>query len=103
MDRLIGNLIVVSPKSPRVFKFQLTKTAILILALSCLISFGVVVVFGYILPAMAPENDHVRLVSENADLRVKNKNISIRADQLSERVAKLEEQTRRIDALMQTE
>jgi hypothetical protein len=103
MKNLIGSLIVVSPRSPRLFKFQFTKTAIAVLALACVISFCAVVAIGYSFPRLMSEGERRTLENENQELRVRNLNVEIRAEQVNDRLSRLEEQSKRITDLMQTD
>ena len=100
---MLGNLIVLCPGSPKMFKFRFTSKAILLLAVSCLISFFAVLIIQYTLPRFVSTLDPVRLENENRELRVENRNTTIKADQMNDRLAQLEEQSKRISELMQTE
>ena len=103
MKEMLGNMVVICPNSPRLFKFRLTSKALLILAISCLISFGLAVAISYTFPGLVSELDRIRLESENQALKAENKTLNFRAEQVNERLSKLEEQSRRIDALLQQE
>jgi hypothetical protein len=85
------------------FKFRFTSKAIWLLAVSCLISFFAVLIIQYTLPRFVSTLDPVRLENENRELRVENRNTTIKADQMNDRLAQLEEQSKRISELMQTE
>jgi len=102
MKKLFGSLIILSPVSTNVLKFRFTPTAILILVLSCFLSFGVVVALGYSMPVV-PESDHMRLEKENMELKISNKNAALGVSRLAETTDRMEEQTKRIKDLMETE
>lgn len=103
MKKLFGNLIILSPASKHVMKFRFTPTAILILVLSCFLSFGVVVALGYSMPPLVPESDHMRLEKENMELKISNKNAALGVSRLAETTDRMEAQTKRIKDLMDTE
>jgi Tfp pilus assembly protein PilO len=96
MNKLFGSLIILSPTSMNVVKFRFTPTAILILVLSCLLSFGLVVAIGYVFPPLVSNVDHLRLERENQELRVSNQNAAIGAAKLAATTDRMEEQTKRI-------
>ena len=100
---MLGNLIVLCPGSPKMFKFRFTSKAIWLLAISCLISFCAVLILQYTLPRFVSQLDPARLENENRELRVENRNTTIKAEQMSDRLVQLEERTKRISELMQTE
>jgi hypothetical protein len=100
---MLGNLIVLSPGSPKMLKFRFTSKALWLLAVSCLISFLTVLIIQYTLPRFVSKLDPARLENENRELRVENRNTSIKAEQMTDRLAQLEEQSKRITVLMEAE
>ena len=58
---MLGNLIVLCPGSPKMFKFRFTSKAIWLLAISCLISFCAVLIIQYTLPRFVSQLDPARL------------------------------------------
>jgi cell division protein FtsL len=95
-------LILVRPESPRILKFRFTKTAIVILLVSCLISFVGVVVMRHVVGPLSMR-DSIRLEQENQELKVKNLNIAAGAAKMETRVDQLEQQAQHILELVNTE
>jgi hypothetical protein len=102
MNKLFGNLIILSPGS-RIIKFRFTPRAFVVLALSCAISFGAVVAIGYSFPKVVSEREHLRLERENQELRISNMNAALGAARVAEQTQRMEEQSRRIQELIDTE
>ena len=102
-SRWYGTLIVVSPTQPTLVKFRFTPKAFLCLGLVGLISFLAVVAIGHTFPSLVRDRDRARLADENLQLKVKNKNAQIGELQLQDRVSKLEQQTQRIQELLEAE
>jgi low affinity Fe/Cu permease len=98
-----GTLVVISPTSPRLFKFQFTWTAIAILALSCLISFFMVVALGYTFPPLVTDKQKQMMTEMNDALRVANRNAEVGAIMVGSRVERMEATSKEIEALIESE
>ena len=103
MKKLFGSLIILSPSSSHILKFRFTPTAILILALTCFLSFGVVVAIGYSMPPIASESDYLRLERENMALKVSNKNAALGVSVLTDSTDRMEAQSQRVLELIEKE
>ena len=102
-SRWYGTLIVVSPTQPTLVKFRFTPKAFLSLALAGLISFLAAVAVGHTFPSLVRDHDRAQLANENLQLKVKNKNAQLGELQLQDRVSKIEQQTQRIQELLDAE
>ena len=99
-----ATLILVRPESPRIHKFRFTRSAIVILLVSCLISFIAVVAMGrHAVRPFSMESDRIRLQQENRELKVKNLNMAAGAAKVETRVDHLEQQAQHILELVQGE
>jgi len=103
MKKLFGSLIILSPTNGSIMKFRFTPTAILILLLSCFLSFGVVVAIGYSFPVPASESDQLRLEKENMELKISNKNSELGVSVLTATTDRMEAQSKRILDLIEKE
>jgi len=103
MTGLFADLIVISPGSHHIFKFRLTKTGITVLALSCLISFFIVVMMGSIFTFPPLVTDIQQIREENEQLKVKTMNMSIGVRKVNDRITHLESLSQQITALAGTE
>ena len=101
-SRWSTTLILVRPESPRILKFRFTKTAIVILLVSCLISFIGVVAMRHIVGPLSMR-DSLRLEHENQELKVMNLNIAAGTAKVETRVDELEQQAQHILELVNTE
>jgi hypothetical protein len=101
MMNLFGSLIILSPGS-RIIKFRFTPRAFMVLGLCCAISFGTVVAIGYGYPRIS-EREQLRLERENQQLRISNKNLALGAAKVTEQTQRMEEQSKHIQDLMNTE
>jgi len=98
-----GTLIVVSPDNPRIVKFRFTGLAILILVLTCLVSFLLVVAMERRTKPFTMELERIRLTRENQQLKATNMNISAGAATVEGRVDQLEQQAQHILDLLQAD
>jgi hypothetical protein len=104
MKNTFCSLIVVSNESPTVFKLRISRLAIRYFVIAGLISFLTTVSFGfYFSSAAMDEFDHARLQQENRALQIENRNIEVRAQKIEAEVVSLEELSKRITDLMETE
>ena len=103
MERLFGQLIIVSPDAPHLIKFRFTRTAITILVLSFVISFSAIVFIGYTFPPLVTDRDLHRLEVENQQLKVRNRNVQVKVQRLDAEVSTMEDQSRKIERLASTE
>ena len=104
MKTNLFNLIVVSPSSPRIWKLKVSKRAIVIIALVFLFSFGLTVAMvSSVPPEKLSDADHLKLRLENQALQIENRNIELRAHRIDAELSELEEMSKRINALMQTD
>jgi hypothetical protein len=95
-------LIVVSPESPRIVKFRFTGLAILILVLSCVMSFlAVVAVERHVNPLTIPQR--IRLTRENQQLKATNLNVATGEATVEVRVDQLEQKAQHILELLQAD
>jgi hypothetical protein len=93
-----------STASPTVHKLRISRTAIKTFAIAGLFSFLITVSIGqYFNAKRVNEGDHARLLSENQALQIENKNAEVRAQRLDSEVMRLEELSKRITDLIQTE
>jgi hypothetical protein len=98
------NLIVISTASPTVHKLRISRTAIRTFVAAGLVSFLITVSIGqYFSATRVNEVDHARLQSENQALQIENKNAEVRAQRLDSELMRLEELSKRITDLIQTE
>ena len=101
MKSNLFKLIVVSPSSPRILRFQVSKKAIIILAMAFLLSFGLTVAAISSIPAeKLSDAVHLQLQAENQALQIENRNIELRALRIDADLNELEELSKRINALM---
>jgi hypothetical protein len=104
MKTNLFNLIVVSPSSPKIWKIQVSKKALIIIALVFLFSFGITVAVVSSVPAEKLRGaDHLKLQAENQALQIENRNIELRAHRIDAELSELEEMSKRINALMQAD
>jgi hypothetical protein len=104
MKKLFGNLIILSPTNGNIMKFRFTPTAIMILVLTCFLSFGAVVAIGYTVPPrVRPASEQRRLEEENMELKISNKNAALGVSKLAETTDRMEAQSKRILDLIDTE
>jgi hypothetical protein len=103
MDRKkwYGTLIIVSPLKPQPFKFRLPSAALAIFAVATMVTFLMIAAVRDSLHALRADHDRVRLVDENQQLKVGNKNAVIGGLLLSDRVARIEERARQIEELLE--
>lgn len=96
-----GTLIILSPASLRPFKFRFTSKAFVMFALGALVSCLIIVMLTHSIRRLATDRDRARLVQENLQLKVENKNTVIGGVRLVNRVTKIEEQARHIEELLE--
>jgi hypothetical protein len=99
MKQRFCSLIVLGPGAPNAFKFHLSRRAIVILVLAFLVSFFVVVWAAMAVTPPPTTESRTTLEAENNALKVENKNAALRLQQLDEKIADLETQSKRIDEL----
>jgi cell division protein FtsB len=98
------NLVVISPRSPRLEKIRVSCQAGLILIAAGMLAFLTTVFLLLMFPQVrVNESDHARLAAENQVLRTENKNIAIRIHKLDAQVSHVEEHSERVVALMRTD
>jgi hypothetical protein len=98
------SLIVVSNESPTVFKLRISRVAARYIVIAGLLSFLTTISLGYHFPSTKLNDiDHVRLQKENHNLQIENRNVEVRAQRLEAEVEGLEELSRRITDLIETE
>ena len=104
MNNTFCSLIVVSNESPTVFKLRISRLAVKYIVIAGLLSFLTTISLGYHFPATELRDiDHVRLQRENRNLQIENRNVEVRAQRLETEVAGLEELSKRITDLIETE
>ena len=104
MKKNIFNFIVVSPSSPRIWRFRVSKKAVIILAMAFLLSFGVTVaVISSVPEEKLSDAGHLQLQAENQALQIENRNIELRANRIDAELSELEALSKRINALMATD
>ena len=101
MKANLFNLIVVSPSSPRILRIQVSKKAVIILAMAFLLSFGLTVaVISSVPEEKLSDAGHSQLQAENQALQVENRNVELRANRIDAELSELEALSERINALM---
>jgi hypothetical protein len=91
MSRSCGHLIIISPGFRGPWETQLSQGTVAALGLAILAPFLFLAVMGYTFPPAVSDGDRSRLEVENNALRVENKNLGLKMQQLSSRLERLEE------------
>jgi hypothetical protein len=98
------SLIVVSNESPTVYKLRISRFTARYIAIAGLVSCLATVSLSYHFPAVKHDDAaHQRLQMENRALELENKNVQVRAQQIETELAGLEQLTKRITELIETE
>ena len=101
MNERFCSLIVFGPGAPRMFKLHLSRGAIAVLVVAFLLSFLIAVLMGYAYPASHVNEAHrAELEAENRALKVEASNASLGIQKLDEKLAELEEKSKRINELV---
>jgi cell division protein FtsB len=85
-------------------KFKISYKAALILVLAFVVAFLATVFLLVIVPRFrVNETDRVRLLTENQTLQSENKDIALKIHKLNTQMSRVEENSQRVVALMQTD
>ena len=96
MTQTSGHLIVFSERAGQVWKIRFSRTAVALLILAFLMSFGFVVFVGYTFPPLVTDFEHARLEAENRALRIETTNLMVTTQKLNSRLTTLEAVSGRI-------
>ena len=98
------NLIVIPYGSSRIEKFRFTFKSVGILILAFIVSFLATVLFllRHPQPHVNPA-DRVRLEAENQSLKVDNVNLYLKIHRLDAQLKQMEEQSKLVETLLETE
>jgi len=98
------NLIVIPYGSSRIEKFRFTFKSVGILILAFIVSFLATVLFLLMHPQPhVNPADRVRLEAENQSLKVDNVNLYLKIHRLDAQLKQMEEQSKVVETLMETE
>lgn len=98
------NLIVIPHGNSRMEQFHLSNKAIMVLVLAFAVSFLVTVLFLLTHPQpRVTETERMRLETENRSLKVDNDNLSFQMRRLDAQLKNIEERSKVVEALMDTE
>jgi hypothetical protein len=103
MKTNLCSLIVISPESPEIWKIQITRKAVVILAVAFFVSFCVSVAFTQSVNNQSfnlDEVDYKQLQAENRAMRIENRNAEIRTRKVDVTLSQLEERSNRLTALI---
>jgi hypothetical protein len=96
MSRGSGHLIIISERARHIWQIQFTPRAIAMLVIAFLISFGIVVLVGYMYPPLISDVEHARMLAENRALRIETRNLTVKMQKLTGDVSRLEDISGRI-------
>ena len=98
------DLIVIAPESPSINKIRISSQAMLILFGAFVLSFSLAVALAYCFPAeKLNELNRSRLQAENQALEIENKNLELRTHKLNFQLSTLEQTSKRITDLLETD
>ena len=100
MSQRFCSLIVLGPGAPNTYKFHLSRSAIVILVLAFVVSFLVVIWAATAVSSPVKTVPRTTLEAENLALRLETSNAAIGIQKLDEKVAELENLSKRIDELV---
>ncbi len=100
----ICDLIVMAPESPSICKIRISSQAMLIFFGAFVLSFSLAVALAYCFPAeKLNELNRSRLQAENQALEIENKNLELRTHKLNFQLSTLEQTSKRITDLLETD
>ena len=97
------SLIVISPESPEIWRIQVTKKAVAILAIAFVVSFCISVALTQGLEQQTlTEADYTRLEAENREMEIENRNAELRTRKVEMSLSELDARSERLTAMMDT-
>ncbi len=104
MKNILYNLIVIAPGSAGLKKVQISRQAVLLLVAAFLLSFCSTVLLLHDFPLRAVnESDRQRLRAENQELKVDIRNAQFGERKLKDHVSSVEEKSKEIIELVQSD
>lgn len=104
MKTNLYNLIVISPHDPQIWKVRISRRAVLVLAIAFFLSLCVTIVLAQGLQNQTlSEADYRKLEAENRTMKIENRNAHLRTRKLDSELARLEEASKRITLLLESD